>query len=460
MADQTITETVQDNGQVRYELGRAHWDPPRVPDLRQPGSTLVVPADRLIDVVILGDGYLTAADFRAELVAWLDAFFKLAVYDTFAGALRVRALFTPSAEPASAARGSFFGCNVDDAGTGIVKSGGWWAAGDAKGTLFRRRLWDAVDSFTPLSTRFYPPELDLGVTPEIADDLRGIYRNLVVSMLVRTAADNNVSGMTTEVRREPPEQARQVRVAFGANSIHEFSHAFGLLSDEYIDGRGEQSTRANPAVGNVYTLANLSYDDTDDSVPWLHLAPTGRFRRTGSGSGPSPVAGWLWAGGVKHLGVWHSEYRCLMNGTHDNFAYTQVAAQDPTANPDGTYTDENGAGLRDTGRFCSWCQEITVLRILEKTGQLAEPGDPADPNEQGRTWYERWAAGLRENYYRLFDVGGQLSAAEAGYAATNPGPAGEALWTSDLYSVPKASQHQETGPVGPLADDEMFLLLG
>jgi hypothetical protein len=460
MADQTITETTLDDGRIRYELGRTNWESRLVPDIRQPESALQIPVDRLIDVVILGDGYLTPDDFREELAQWLAAFFKLTVYDTFAGGIRVRALYTPSGEPASAARNSFFGCAVNDAGTGIVKSGDWWSAGDTKGRLFRQRLWDAVDSFGDVNARAYPPELDLGVTADIAGDLRGMYGNAVVSMLVRTAARTNVSGMTTQVRREPPDESRQVRVAFGANSIHELSHALGLLSDEYIDGRGGRSTRSNPEVASVYTLSNLSYADTDDSVPWLHLAPAGQFRRTGSGVEPSPVAGWLWIGGVKQFGVWHAEYRCLMNGTHDNFAYTQVASQDATANPDGTYTDEEGAPLRDVDHFCSWCQEIVVLRILEKNGQLAEPGDPADPNEQGRIWYARWTSDLRAKYYRLFNVGAQIHQAESRYEAMSPGAGGEALWTSDLYSVPRASRHQDSSRVRALADDEVFLLLG
>jgi hypothetical protein len=460
MADHTITETTLADGRVRYELGQTNWASRLVPNIRQPELVLQVPADRLIDVVILGDGYLTATTFRAELAEWLADLFKLTVYDTFAGGIRIRALYTPSPEPASSMRNSFFGCQVDDAGTDIVKTSGWWSAGDVKGRLFRQRLWDAVDSFGDVNARVYPPELDLGVTADIADDLRGMYGNAVVSMLVRTAASTNVSGMTTEVRREPPDQSRQVRVAFGANSIHELSHALGLLSDEYIDGRGGQSTRSNPEIPSVFGLSNLSYDDTEDSVPWLHLAPAGQFRRTGSGVEPSPVTGWLWIGGGKQFGVWHAEYRCLMNGTHDNFAYTQVASQDPTANPDGTYSDEKGAPLRDVSHFCVWCQEIMVLRILEKNGQLAEPGDPADPNEQGRIWYARWVSGLRENYYQLFGVGAQIHEAESRHEAVNPGAGGEALWTSDLYSVPKASRQQDSGTVRALADDEAFLLLG
>ena len=279
-------------------------------------------------------------------------------------------------------------------------------------------------------------------------------------MLVRTAVRLNVSGITTEVPREPPDQARRTRVAFGEYAVHEFSHAVGLLSDEYIKDRGTRSTRVNPATPSVFTLSNLSYADRDDSVPWLHLAPTGRFRRTASGSHPSPLVGWLWVGGVKHTGVWHSEYRCLMNGLHNNFAFTQVASDDPTANAHGAYTEGNGADLRDRDRFCSWCQEVVVIRILEKTDQLTEPGDPSDPTKQGQTWYARWVNELREKYYTLLAVDQQILDAEAHYAALNPGRNGEPLWQSDLYIVPKASSNQPSGSVPMLADDELYLLLG
>jgi hypothetical protein len=460
MADQTVAETALAGGRIRYELGRPNWEDRRLPDIREPGSTVQIPESGLVDVVILGDGFTSAADFRAALVDWLAAFYTVTVYDLFAGAFRIRALYTPSAEAASTDRDSYYSCSVNDDEVGISEDGNWWSSNDAKGILFRQRLWEAVDSFADVNLRRYSTQLNLGSNHAIGNWLRDIYRNLVVSMLVRTAATPNVSGMARDVPRESPDQGRRVRVAFGANSIHEFSHAFGLLSDEYIDGRGTNSTRSNPATPSVFTLSNLSYTNRDDSVPWLHLAPTGRFRRTASGTEPSPLAGWLWVGGVKHTGVWHAEYRCLMNGRHDNFAFTQVTSNDPTANADGTYTDENGAMLRDTDRFCLWCQEVVVLRILEKTDQLVEPGDPSDPTEQGRAWYVRWVDQLREKYYELVDVDQQVLDAEARYAALNPGRNGEPLWQSDLYIVPRASSTQASRPVPGLADDELYLVLG
>jgi hypothetical protein len=158
-----------------------------------------------------------------------------------------------------------------------------------------------------------------------------------------------------------------------------------------------------------------------------------------------------------HEGVWHSEYRCLMNGSHDNYAFTQDAAHDPTADAAGTYTDEHGAGLRDDDRFCLWCQEIVTLRILERTDQLLEAGDPADVAGQGELWYARWVERLRDGYWALFDVPGEIADAESRYAAMAPGAHGEPLWRSDLYAVPAAAPFA-AGIAGPLADDEVFLM--
>ncbi len=114
MADQTITETALANGRIRYELGRANWVNRRIPDIRQPGSTVQIPESRLIDVVILGDGYTAPADFRAALAGWLAEFYRLPVYDLFAGAFRIRALYTPSTEAASADRHSYYGSSVNE----------------------------------------------------------------------------------------------------------------------------------------------------------------------------------------------------------------------------------------------------------------------------------------------------------------------------------------------------------
>ena len=458
MADQTITATAEPGERVRYDLGPGNWGAP-VPDLRQPGSTVALPVERLIDVVILGDGYTSEPEFRAQLASWMQAFYRLAVYESFAGAFRIRGLYTPSVEPTSADRRSYYRCQLTDDDSGVLKDDSWLTADNEDSSTFRRRLWDSVDSFDDINPRRYAANIHVGDNLAIRNEhLRDTYRNLVVAMLVRTADFDNVSGMTANVRRDPTEPLN-ARVAFGANVIHEFSHAFGFLSDEYIDGRDRANTRDNASEPSVLTASNLSFSDRDDSVPWLHLAPTGRFPRTAGGSEPSPVAGWLWVGGAVHTGAWHSEYRCLMNGTHDNFAFTQVESEDPTAT-DGYYTDENGADLRDVDRFCAWCQEITTIRILEKTDQFLEPGDPADPTEQGKTWFARWVNELRDSYYTVLAVGQQITDTETHYAAMTPGRHGEPLWQSDLYRVPRASTSQGPSSMRMLDDGETYLVLG
>ena len=454
MADQTITETALDNGQIRYELGRPNWDSRRIPDINRPGSTTQVPENCLVDVVILGDGFAFPVEFREALEDWLDAFYALRVYDTFAGAYRIRALFTPSLR-ASSDRDSYYGCQLKDS-THIETKESWPSSDDAAGQRFRESFWASVDSFPDRNTRRYPADLALDDNIAVGNAQRDTYRNLIVAMLVRTADSANVSGMARNVPRDPDEPTT-VRCAFGANTIHEFSHAFGYLSDEYINDRGTSNDRVNPSVPSVLTCSNLTYSDRDDSVPWLHLAPTGRFRRAAGGDDPPPVAGWLWVGGSVHEGVWHPEYRCLMNGSHDNFAFTQDATNDPTANSDGTYDDESGADLRDRDRFCAWCQEIVAIRTLERTDQFVDSDDPSNLTECGQVWFQRWL-GLRENYYNLLGVGQQITDSEAAFAAMAPGRSGEPLWQSDLYTVPSASTAPASEPVPPLADDEILLL--
>ena len=268
----------------------------------------------------------------------------------------------------------------------------WWKAGDADGNVFRERFWESVDTFTDINSRRYPLDLDVGSSAQaITNELvRDLYRNLVVSMLVRAATaepgefTTNPSGFAAEVARPSPEHSRHVRVAFGANQIHEFSHAFGLLSDEYINGRGTpppgtSNTRVDPGTPSVFSLSNLRYSNRIDDVPWIHLSPGGWQGRTASGQDPSPLVGWLWVGGSSISGVARRVPMPDERRVTTTSQFTQVTDQDPTANADGTYSDENGADLRDRDRFCLWCQEIVTLRILEKTDQLSKPATPPTP---------------------------------------------------------------------------------
>src|SRR6476469_2114409 len=104
MADQSIVELfpARSDG-VRYELGVGNWGPraggPWIPDLANPGQTIKLAAQEVIDVLILGDGFDSRESFRSELVDWVTDFYGVEVYKRFAGAFRIRALFRKSAEP-------------------------------------------------------------------------------------------------------------------------------------------------------------------------------------------------------------------------------------------------------------------------------------------------------------------------------------------------------------------------
>ena len=122
---------------------------------------LTVPSDNLVDVVILGDGYTTESWFRAQLDLWLRAFFALRVYNSFAGAFRIRALFTPSKVPASPDRGTLDPVSLTDSGSGVAKDR-WWNKDDGDGGVFRRRLWESIDSFDDVHLRRYSSVIDIG----------------------------------------------------------------------------------------------------------------------------------------------------------------------------------------------------------------------------------------------------------------------------------------------------------
>src|SRR5687767_5941075 len=124
MVDLSITEEVLGDGKVRYSLGEANWAGRRVPDIHRPGSTIQIRTDRMIDVIILGDGFTDRASFRTELEGWLADFYSFPIYETFAGCFRIRALYTASNQAASAARGSYYRCKISPTASAL-ESGDW-----------------------------------------------------------------------------------------------------------------------------------------------------------------------------------------------------------------------------------------------------------------------------------------------------------------------------------------------
>ena len=172
MRDQSIIATPLGDGRVSYTLGRPNWTDRRIPDIRRPAETVRVDDDRMIDIIILGDGFTAPSQFAAMLAEWLADFLAIKVYDTFAGCFRIRALYTPSVEPASSARRSFYGCLMSSDGGSLVDTRvnddgenedyDWWAADDAGGRAFREAFWAGVDTFDIATERRYPLDIDVG----------------------------------------------------------------------------------------------------------------------------------------------------------------------------------------------------------------------------------------------------------------------------------------------------------
>ena len=412
----------------------------------------------MLDVIVLGDGYTTAASFRAALADWLAAFYTIRAYEVFAGCLRVRALYTPSAEPASSRRDSFYRCKLATDGRSLEKDD-WWTAGDADGIGFRAALWAGVDTFADANPRRYPLDLDVGASNQAItnDRLRDLYRNLVVVMLVSSAATGHPSGFTGDV-------SRPRRTAAGTS---------GWRSEPT---RSTSSATASGCSGRVHQRARDRERGAREPAPQervLALEPE-LFRPRGRAAVAAPVPGRpraaqrgrpgsLAAGGLA-VGRRQCAPRRLALGVPlpDERQPRQLRVHPERGRRSDRERrrhlhrrDRRRAARRD--RFCLWCQELVTLRILERTDQLLQAGDPDDVSAQGELWYTRWVERLRTNYWSLFDVPGQIADAEARYAALAPGTGGEPLWRSDLYSVPAAAP-AVAAAAAPPADDELFLL--
>ena len=464
MADLTVTALDPLSGdRVRYDVGKDNWAPAAeggrgwVPDLGGSG-TVQLPESGRIDVLLLGDGFQSESDFHAKLDSWIAAFFEVEVYERFRGAFRIRALFTRSDEPASADRGSFYGVAIDEDGD-IPSSPAWWQDTDDEGDKFRAMLGSSISVFTDINLARYPDSLNN--SPVIHNPLSNLFSNLVVVMLVRRTKPNgsistSPSGLTRRVELESPADAG-LNVAFGEYSLHEFGHAFAYLEDEYISGRGDEANRSNPSTPSVFNLSNLSFDTHLNQVPWLHLSPWGDTPRQAAGPAPSPIVGWLWRGGEADEKVWHSEYQCLMNGTHENYAYTPDAASDPTAAPPTSCARFVDGGVtlrwRDPPTYCLWCQEIVVIRILEKTGRLATPNDDPSINERGEAWYQDWVADGRSGYWETFDVADQIRERESWYAdpSLRPGDLCQLLRADGTYLRLESSPLYQVFDAEPVA---------
>ena len=426
MATVTNVFTSQD-GVVLYEVEESNWSSPSVLTFDE-REQIPLTNDTIIDVVLLGEGYYDheQASFEAHLSSWYDNTFAKWPYSQFINAFRVQGVFTPSDSRANDAGDGYYGITLNEAE-------GELAANvkldmDTSDLGFREKLYDIlafVRENGELNVRVYPDNLIIGRSgdepdkdgevnsPRNRNTYRNLMRNCVVAIAVRDPAGKEMSGFYRQVTAPPAHSIGEdvkVAVAFGRGYQHEFSHAFGLMLDEYIEERGSFATgRQQPSALSVFEVWNLAYTVKGHQVPWFHISPSGLHPRP-----PHSRVGQMWLGGrKKEKGVWHSEYRCQMNGRHQNyFSRTDEADQFDPKNK------QVFAGLRSSA-FCIWCEEILTIKILEKTDGFLRFEDVLDSggdiNQLGRIWYRRWVDELRSRYWVDFDLVTRINDREAYY---------------------------------------------
>jgi len=188
----------------------------------------------------------------------------------------------------------------------------------------------------------------------------GTTRNHVAAFLLFDAARGRagVSGLTLALRN-PAQASQRIASAFGIGHAHEFTHAFSSLRDEYIE-------LDNSAPNGAPETSNVVGPNQCSQLPWQHLL---------SGGSINPqTENLVGAFGTVAQG-YHSELICLLNGTHDNAQHY------------------GGSGLlRDDGRMCNFCREITAYRIHSRTGLL-------DDNAAG---FANWRTQYRAKFFERF----------------------------------------------------------
>jgi len=380
-----------------------------IPDILTGGNYHVEGYD-ILDIVILGDGYLSGEKnrFFNDALLWYDLVIDPATgirpFTLFAPAFRVRAIFKASdyraGGPDDEDRRSYYKVKLNSDGH-ITGAGGWFSGEEPEDPInltFRERLYDAIYELNPyLSPYQYPAELDTNPWYTMANK----YSNIVIVMMVLNDGAAQASGFAADVKS--PYGNQIVRIAFGECWEHEFGHSFAYLSDEYIKNRGQAYTDSNnipPGERSIYNLMNLTFSNERCDLLWPHLAPGGQYNPD-----EFSLLGNLFRGGLgKERQVWHSEYQCLMNGTHNNY----LCETDPAC--------PNNINLRDHEHLCFWCEEITAIRILARTGYFREKlGEDPDVNQRGRLWYTSWLNSLRGAYYTHFNIPEKIAEKNACY---------------------------------------------
>lgn len=310
-----------------------------------------VPVAKRIHILLFGEGYLEselplfhdhakhgAAMASNDVDRWVAEIFALDPYARLKEAFVV--WFLPRASAAHAGEGD----TAFDVG---VSGGGVQELQPAAAPL-----WDSIDAMGD----------DAFLYPLVAGQPQNMIAAFMILDPMRMRA--GFSGVTTFGLRHPTMQGLSVPAAFGLGHPHEFTHAFGRLSDEYME-------TSNNAPQRPSETANVVASNQCDMLPWAHLL---------AGRGINTTEGLVGAFGSPELG-YHPEFRCLMNGTHDNGTFW-------CAEGDEQYMTLT---LRPQ-RFCNFCREMIAFRIFERTGLLTGTGA-----------FETWKNMYRAPFWKRFE---------------------------------------------------------
>lgn len=394
--------------------------PRKIPDVTgNLGDSVVIPNDRIIDILILGDGFLVFEEPEfldsSNTVGAFGWYFRmfgggpnnedgLRPFNMFKQAFRVRALFEESVDRVSYDRTSHYKTKLQN---GQIGKNSWWAGNSGADAEFRDSLFNSIaDLSAPKDLSLYPSTLDNSVNGKQAVGVMASrYRRLYVVFLVK--ADTGFTGEFCPSGRSfpvpSPDSTEFVKVGMACGTVHEFGHTFSYVSDEYILQRGSAAdpTFIDPPDNqiSVFNLSNISFSDARCDLLWPHLAPGGAYNPD-----VRSLIGNIWVGSAKgEFGSWHSEYLCEINGGVENY-FCDFVPQDT-------------AWLRDEAHYCFWCEEIIGLRILERIGELERIlGVGGDINTLGRNWYTGWDNSLRADYYDYFNIDSLIASKNRCYA--------------------------------------------
>ncbi len=321
----------------------------RFRDVVTGGTVAPVPIERRVHVFLFAEGY-TATDLPVfhdeaahagarndDVDAWVDLVFGIEPYSLFPEAFVV--WYLPRVSNAHIGGDTAFVVPVDLSASfpamASVSQNGETAA----------RAWDALGAAP------YPPSVFYG---------NGRVRNAVASFLLFDPARGraSVSGLTTTLAN-PADGNQRVGAAFGVGHAHEFTHAFSLLRDEYIETSNSAPTRWD-GTSNVVGTNQCA------ELPWAHLLAGGAVN-------PSTQS-LVGAFGEAAVG-YHPELLCLLNGTHDN----------------AQHYGGNGT-LRVEDRMCNFCREVTAFRVFERTSVLADED----------TAFDTWVGSYRGPFYEQY----------------------------------------------------------